>query len=103
MSSTEDEIMQTGVRQQTLGQSVRREAVIPAEAIPEAHLREHIDPEQRRAMVADAAYFYAEHRGFEPGYELEDWLAAEDQVAATLALADLQATARAKTGKGRSA
>jgi hypothetical protein len=31
-------------------------------------------------QVAIAAYFKAEARGFEPGYELEDWLAAEREV-----------------------
>lgn len=34
----------------------------------------------RRSMIADAAYFRAERRGFEPGHELEDWLAAEIEV-----------------------
>jgi len=32
---------------------------------------------ERRAMIADAAYFRAERRGFAPGHEMEDWLAAE--------------------------
>ena len=27
--------------------------------------------------LAELAYFKAEERGFEPGHELEDWLAAE--------------------------
>lgn len=36
---------------------------------------------QRQAMICDAAYFRAERRGFEPGHELEDWLAAEVDVA----------------------
>jgi hypothetical protein len=35
---------------------------------------------QRCAMVARAAYFRAQHRGFEPGHELEDWFAAEVEV-----------------------
>lgn len=35
---------------------------------------------ERRAMIADAAYFRAERRGFEPGHELQDWLAAEIEV-----------------------
>jgi hypothetical protein len=35
-----------------------------------------IDPEH----VAMAAYFRAEQRGFAPGQELEDWLAAERQL-----------------------
>lgn len=36
--------------------------------------------EQQRSLVAVAAYFLAEHRNFEPGHELEDWLAAEMQI-----------------------
>jgi len=28
-------------------------------------------------MIATAAYFYAEHRHFQPGHELDDWLTAE--------------------------
>ena len=31
-------------------------------------------------MVEKAAYYAAERRGFEPGHELEDWLAAEQQI-----------------------
>jgi hypothetical protein len=34
------------------------------------------------AMIAERAYFKAEQRGFAPGYELEDWLAAEREVTA---------------------
>ncbi len=30
--------------------------------------------------VAEAAYFRAERRGFAPGHELEDWLAAEREI-----------------------
>jgi len=33
-------------------------------------------------MVAVAAYYLAERRNFEPGHELEDWLAAEAEVLA---------------------
>lgn len=31
-------------------------------------------------MIATAAYFMAQQRNFEPGYELEDWLEAERQI-----------------------
>lgn len=41
---------------------------------------------ERQAMVAEAAYFRAEHRGFAPGHELEDWLAAEVEVGNALQL-----------------
>ncbi|MCG6942547.1 MAG: DUF2934 domain-containing protein [Thiohalocapsa sp.] len=33
--------------------------------------------ECHRCRVADRAYFLAEARGFAPGHELDDWLAAE--------------------------
>jgi hypothetical protein len=36
--------------------------------------------EERHASIAKAAYFRSQHRGFIPGYELEDWLAAEEEV-----------------------
>ena len=39
-----------------------------------------IDPEVRRLMIAEAAYYCAEQRGFEPGHELEDWLEAEARI-----------------------
>lgn len=40
--------------------------------------------EVRRAMIAEAAYYHAERRGFAPGDELEDWLQAEAEVDALL-------------------
>jgi hypothetical protein len=36
--------------------------------------------DERRAMIEQAAYFRAEGRGFAPGHELEDWVAAELEV-----------------------
>lgn len=39
-----------------------------------------VDPRQRTALIAEAAYFRAEKRGFAPGHETEDWLAAEAEV-----------------------
>ena len=38
------------------------------------------DPLRRRAMIAEAAYYRAERRGFAPGHELEDWLQAEAEL-----------------------
>jgi hypothetical protein len=34
----------------------------------------------RSALIAEIAYFKAQSRGFEPGHEQEDWLAAEAEV-----------------------
>jgi hypothetical protein len=45
-----------------------------------------IDPDRRRALIAQAAYFRAERRHFAPGYENEDWLAAESEVDTALTL-----------------
>jgi hypothetical protein len=36
--------------------------------------------EERQQMIAVAAYFLSQSRNFEPGQELEDWVAAEAQV-----------------------
>ena len=68
--------------------------IASGQKVIDVHLRENIDPGRRLAMVADAAYFYAEHRGFEPGHELEDWLAAESQIDAALRLSEMQAATR---------
>jgi hypothetical protein len=42
----------------------------------------------RYERIAEAAYLRAERRGFEPGHELEDWLAAEQEVDALLSSRD---------------
>lgn len=39
-----------------------------------------VSEEERRAMIARAAYFRAERRNFAPGQELEDWAAAEAEI-----------------------
>ena len=39
-----------------------------------------IDPNEYQRMVAEAAYYRAEKRGFEPGDEQEDWLEAEQEM-----------------------
>ena len=37
-----------------------------------------------RAWIEQAAYYRAEKRGFQPGSEVEDWVAAEAEVMARL-------------------
>jgi len=39
--------------------------------------------EARVRRIAEAAYYISERRGFAPGCELEDWLAAEAQINTT--------------------
>lgn len=41
------------------------------------------DPAERQARIERAAYFLAEARGFAPGHEEADWLAAEALVDAS--------------------
>jgi hypothetical protein len=43
-----------------------------------------IDVELRRRLVATEAYLIAEKRGFSPGHDLDDWVAAEAAVEARL-------------------
>jgi hypothetical protein len=50
----------------------------------EGSYTQFVGPEQRAALIAEAAYFRAEKRGFSPGNETEDWLAAEAEVDARL-------------------
>lgn len=34
----------------------------------------------RFSKIAEIAYYKAEARGFEPGHELDDWIAAENEL-----------------------
>ena len=60
------------------GVAVRREAkqaeTSPAERVADPRA---CSGEDRYQMIAEAAYFRAESRGFARGSELDDWLAAE--------------------------
>lgn len=53
------------------------------------HESDLIDADQREVMIREAAYFRAESRGFCPGRELEDWLAAEAEIDRILASGEL--------------
>ena len=45
-----------------------------------------ISPEQRRQMIAEAAYYLAEQRGFNGGNPELDWFRAEQQIENLLSL-----------------
>ena len=47
-----------------------------------------ISEELRRKMIAEAAYFRAQQRGFENGDPATDWIEAEDEINAELNAAD---------------
>jgi hypothetical protein len=40
----------------------------------------HINPGELYNLVAEAAYYRAEKRGFAPGGELQDWIEAETEI-----------------------
>jgi hypothetical protein len=42
------------------------------------------EPARRHDLICEAAYYRAERRGFCPGQELDDWLAAESEIDRTL-------------------
>lgn len=69
--------------QQVARKALSTVAAAPVQSAPNALLSAtpaFLEPEQRCAMIAEAAYYHAEHRGFESGHELEDWLAAEEEI-----------------------
>jgi hypothetical protein len=55
-----------------------------AEPAPPMRAPAGFDPSSsREALIATAAYYRAQKRGFRPGHEIEDWLAAEREVDGT--------------------
>jgi hypothetical protein len=50
-----------------------------------AHSVTPVRPDQRQSMIAEAAYYLALQRDFEPGHEVQDWLVAESHIDAALA------------------
>jgi hypothetical protein len=45
-------------------------------------------PDARHEMIARAAYYRSQRRGFAPGHELDDWLAAERDIDAISGLTE---------------
>ena len=45
-----------------------------------SNIRADASPDEIRRLIAEAAYYRAMERGFEPGHELEDWVEAESEV-----------------------
>lgn len=60
----------------------------PQTIVSAVNVPSFVGPEERAALIAQAAYFRAERRGFAPGHETEDWLAAENEVDARLLRAE---------------
>lgn len=49
---------------------------LPVAILPQAQ----VSPHTRHLMIQTGAYFLAQRRGFVPGHELDDWLAAEAMI-----------------------
>ena len=56
----------------------------PQDSIVENLGQTGVTAEERYQLICTAAYLRAERRGFVPGSELEDWLAAEAELEMTL-------------------
>ncbi len=50
---------------------------------PDMTWQEDFSLEQREAMIRDAAYYHYAKRGYTPGHDLDDWLAAEAEIERT--------------------
>ena len=50
---------------------------IIAEMASQVATNRPVDAKTKQAMIAEAAYYRAEKRGFAPGHDLDDWLEAE--------------------------
>ena len=80
-----------GVQAQKSGRRARKRAVVGdgliAQLERDKDVRQLVAAEAKdrtadhHAKIALTAYFIAEKRGFEPGHELDDWLAAEAEFA----------------------
>lgn len=68
----------TGTGAKALTPRVRKPAAAKTPA------RVAISEDVKRGMIAEGAYLRAERRGFAPGHEEEDWIAAEAEVDALL-------------------
>ena len=58
----------------------KSEAPAKAAAAKPAVTKPALSPAERMKMIAEAAYYLAQKRGFSGGNEVSDWVAAEKQV-----------------------
>lgn len=70
----------TALTERATGAKVSRTAAKTRPSTESTALAKPANAEERESMIACAAYFRAERRGFAPGAELEDWLQAEQEI-----------------------
>ena len=66
----------------------RKAASVTPKPDTKSNIRAEASPEEIRRLIAEAAYYRAKERGFEPGHELEDWIEAESEVMGRINVAD---------------
>ncbi len=74
----------TAPRKAAAKKAASQSSAPPAEISKPSASPVNISAEERWRMVATAAYHRAEKRSFQPGHEVEDWLAAEKEIDAVL-------------------
>ena len=67
-----------------LGNTAPAAAKAPTKTPASAPAKGTLSPAERMKMIAEAAYFLAQKRGFTGGDQLSDWVAAEQQVDAVV-------------------
>jgi Protein of unknown function (DUF2934) len=67
-------------RSQPRKKPVVREESLPVEYDQRVPSATSVADAARQRMISEAAYYRAQKRGFAPGRELDDWLAAETEI-----------------------
>ena len=62
-------------KQPAKAQPAKPQPSMKPQAVPQARPVRDLD-----RLIAEEAYYRAQSRGFEPGHEREDWIAAEKEV-----------------------
>lgn len=60
--------------------AVTKKAVASSPPSPEEKSKNTVSPGRRYIMIQEAAYYRAEKRGFEPGWEAQDWADSEKEI-----------------------
>jgi len=76
-SANRKKVARKKTAKKTAKKVARKTGVRASRAATDTARLQKIDPEHRRRMIAETAYFIAEQRGFVGGSPLDDWLQAE--------------------------
>ena len=84
-AQTHSDSQKSNAVSKTTGRTTGRAVMVagrPKQGNPEARRGSGaaLSAQERERLVAQAAYFRAEKRGFAPGCELQDWVEAEAEV-----------------------